>query len=379
MIGIYTPFKVDNYGTKLQAYAVQEYLRSYDDFEFIVYNATFFEKVISKIGSTLLRSYSDKKFTPNQSMLDQKDLDARKEALRSFHSRYVHVRKANSLKELKQISKRYRAVICGSDQIWNPRNLAGRTMMLEFVPDPVKRISFSPSFGIGYMPEFLRNAYTRRLSRFQHLSIREKNGLDMLHSLGFDQARQLLDPTLVLEEQKWLQLAQEGKYRYSEPYIFCYFLGVLPLGREIANRLRELTGYKVINLPHFKTYVPSDDGFADVDLYDVAPQDFVGLVRNAAYVCTDSFHCTAFSIIFERPFFCVNRHSETEKSKTNSRLDSLLDTLGIGERKLAKLDEVDPRYERFIDYPVVKEKLNAKRDETRRFFDEALKFDECCE
>ena len=102
-------------------------------------------------------------------------------------------------------------------------------------------------------------------------------------------------------------------------YILCYFLGNNPLHREFAKRLKEVTGCKIIALTHLDEFVKSDEGYADETPYDIDPADFLNLIRNAEYVCTDSFHCSVFSILYKRQFFTFRRYNRNTKQSTNSR------------------------------------------------------------
>ena len=116
---------------------------------------------------------------------------------------------------------------------------------------------------------------------------------------------------------------------YNEPYIFCYFLGNNPPHRKFVKRLSEKTGYKIVALIHLDEYVKSDENFADISPFDVDPSDFLNLIKNASFVCTDSFHCSVFSMLYKRIFFTFRRYSRQTKSSTNTRLDTLFSLAGI--------------------------------------------------
>ena len=96
-------------------------------------------------------------------------------------------------------------------------------------------------------------------------------------------------------------------------------------------------------------------------LYDVAPQDFINLIRNAQYVCTDSFHGTAFSIIFEKQFMCFKRHQTSDKASTNDRIYSVLQLIGESSR-LVSVEDIKDLATDIIDFSDVKRVLNAKRE-----------------
>lgn len=85
-------------------------------------------------------------------------------------------------------------------------------------------------------------------------------------------------------------------------YILCYFLGNNPPHREFAEKLKKETGCKIVALTHLDEFVKSDEGYADETPYNIDPADFLNLIRNAEYVCTDSFHCSVFSILYKKSF-----------------------------------------------------------------------------
>ena len=373
MIGLLTPYSVQNYGTKLQAYAVQELMSVYDDVEVINFRPNFPERVKRKIEKKIMgENFSDSK-SLNIKELDEELKRKRDVAISSFDKKLKIVPQIYGFKNLRKRATEYAAVVCGSDQIWNPVNLSERIFMLEFVPDEVRRIALSPSFGIPSIPSNLRHEYKKRLSHIEYMSVREKSGCEIVSDLGFKNPCWTLDPTLILPEEKWCTLADESNCHVDEKYIFCYFLGSHSKGREGAAKLRSLTGYKIVNLPHFKSYVDADENFADYDLYDIAPQDFINLIRNAQYVCTDSFHGTAFSIIFEKQFMCFERHQISDEASTNDRIYSILQLIGESDRLVRTIDSIENLAIDNIDFLSVKRVLNAKREEANNFLDNAVK------
>lgn len=99
----------------------------------------------------------------------------------------------------------------------------------------------------------------------------------------------------MLERNYWDRLLKEATVCIpKQPYCFCYFLGNNKKHRESVKHLSQHKDYKIVNLQHFSGFCEADVDFADENLYAVSPQDFIALIANADYVCTDSFHCTAF-------------------------------------------------------------------------------------
>lgn len=166
--------------------------------------------------------------------------------------------------------------------------------------------------------------------------------------------------------------------RWEEPiikgkYILCYFLGNNPPHREFAKRLKEVTGCKIIALTHLDEFVKSDEGYADETPYDIDPADFLNLIRNAEYVCTDSFHCSVFSILYKRQFFTFRRYNRNTKQSTNSRLDTLFHMAGITGRLLTGEENIANCLKIETDFESVHKKLEGIRQKSYQYLLSALK------
>lgn len=374
MIGLLTPYAVNNYGTKLQAFAVQTLFSQYDDVEILRFVPDIADRVGMKINNILHPTSSFADVIPDQTgkKIDETLAEKRRNAISSFDNQLKFAPVVKGKSHLRALSKQYNAVVCGSDQIWNPINLLMHIYMLEFVPHSVRRIACAPSFGVDRLPDNLVGIYKKRIKNIEFLSVREESGCKIAEKLGRPDAFQSLDPTLIVDMSRWEAFAKKSKYNYSEPYVFCYFLGIREIGRQLASRIREATGYKIINLPHFKTYVRCDEDFADIDLYDVDPIDFVSLIANAEYVVTDSFHGTAFSSIFQKNFYCVERHEAALTASTNDRLVSYLNLLGLGNRMITNMGQTKDGFTS-VNWENPHEVLENKKVECRAFIENALK------
>ncbi len=134
---------------------------------------------------------------------------------------------------------------------------------------------------------------------------------------------------------------QQEKPRIDGKYIFCYFLGNNPPHREFAKRLREKTGCKIIALTHLDEYVKSDESYADETPYDIDPADFLNLIRNAEYVCTDSFHCSVFSILYNARFSHFGVIPGKHGSQPIVALDTLFRMVGISGRMMQGDEDIE--------------------------------------
>ena len=264
----------------------------------------------------------------------------------------------------------YDAVMVGSDQLWLPSNIAGDYYTLNFVPDKVRKIAYATSFGIGAIPDKMREKYSAYLKRIECLSARETTGQEIIMQCTGREVPLVCDPTLLLHSTDWDKVALE-KNVPREDYVFCYFMGDNPEQREFVKRLAKKEGLKIVALLHLDQYIPADEDYVDYAPYDVSPADFVGLVRNAKFVCTDSFHGTVFSIIFSRNFFTFKRFNKKASLSTNTRLESLLNRLNLADRLFTGQEELGDRI--YIkDYESVQEMVEEFRQASKDYIVKSL-------
>lgn len=273
--------------------------------------------------------------------------------------------------DLKNGSKNYKTIIVGSDQVWSPLSLPNKFFNLLFVDDSVKKVAYASSFGVSEIPEFQKKATGKYLDRFAYIGVREQRGKEIVDSLSHKKAQVVADPTLLLSRDEWEKEIEDSKVNETEPYIFCYFLGTNQDARKAVNELKAKTGLKIITIRHMDEYVPEDEKFGDEAPYNVGPNDFVKYISRAEYVCTDSFHCTAFSIQFHRKFMTFYRFASNNKTGRNSRIDSLFNTLQINKNHIynGNIDLINTP----IDWSVVDKNLTALRSQSLDFLRNALK------
>lgn len=269
-------------------------------------------------------------------------------------------------------SKNYDVIVVGSDQVWTPMSLPNKYFNLLFVDDSVRKVAYASSFGVSVIPPFQRKATGAYLDRFYKIGVREQKGKEIVDTLSHQTAQVVADPTLLLSRKEWeeeIAVAPNYSVNSDEPYIFCYFLGTNQEARKAAKELKAKTGYKIITIRHMDEYVPEDEQFGDEAPYDVDPNDFVRLISKAAYVCTDSFHCTVFSIIFHSQFMTFYRFAQGAATGRNSRIDSLFSLFNLKDRLFrGDISVIDAT----IDYEYVDERLKSLREDSVDFLRKAL-------
>ena len=251
-------------------------------------------------------------------------------------------------------SDEYYAFLCGSDQIWNASTMyVDPFYYLEFAPKN-KRIAFAPSFGRSAIPDYNCRIIYKRISMIPHLSVRENEGQRIIYNGTGRNAKVLIDPTLVLTEQEWIDSL--GIKPYNKDYVLAYFLdepselAKIHLKREIEN------GEKIICIPR--------RAIEGTRALDAGPKEFLRLILSAKRVYTDSFHGTAFSISFHKDFYSFSRNYGAA-SDQSSRLTSLLDKLNLMERYNSKTAGI-------ITYEQVDKILSDERKKSKLYLKKSL-------
>lgn len=273
--------------------------------------------------------------------------------------------------QLRRSAEKFDAFLVGSDQMWSPSGLATNFYNLMFVPDEKKKISYASSFGVSEIPFYQKKRTAEFLNRIDYLSVRENVGVKIIRDLTGRDALVTVDPTMLLTAQEWDEFSG-GDRLSEEKYIFAYFLGNNPEFRRIVKELQRKTGLKIITLRHLDEYIPQDEQFGDEAPYNLRPEGFVNLMKNAEYVCTDSFHGSVFSSLFHRQFVVFPRYSETASLSRNSRISSLLNNLGLEKRLYNPSKAIDLQADEPICYELVEIKRRKLIEKSLQFLDEAI-------
>lgn len=270
-----------------------------------------------------------------------------------------------------QGAERYSAVVTGSDQLWSPAGLPTNYYNLMFVPEKIRKISFASSFGVKNIPWYQKKRTAQYLRRIEFISMRENRGSQIVKELTGREVPTILDPVFQFDRPGWEKLIPVRK-ELDGPYLFAYFLGDNPGHRTAVEQAAKELGCKVVALRHLDQYVPEDEAFGDITLYDVGPDRFLNLLRGAAFVCTDSFHGSCFAIIHGKPFVTFNRYAEGAKHSKNSRIDTLCGNLGLEARRFRSAQELPGQLADPIDYDAVSAKLAELKKETDYYLDKAF-------
>ena len=259
---------------------------------------------------------------------------ARQKAFEDFFNENVKTsRRYNTIDDLYANPPKYDVYITGSDQVWNPRTGASiEPYFLTFAPDGAKKISYAASFGVASLPPSAYFKYSKWLESYSSIALREANGVRLARQfVGCVEPVAVCDPTLLLTADEWKSAARSVEGVKVGEYLLVYDLNVCPGLWELAHKWA-----KKLNLPIIRICRSAgcENISGVVNMEAVGPGEFVWLVANAKAVVTTSFHGTAFSVIFNRPFYSV-----IPKGMSNSgRILNLVSKFNLLNRVVNELD-----------------------------------------
>lgn len=383
-VGLVTLYNSDNYGALLQAYALQESIKRCNVDCFLVQHNRFGKKL--KTGKKPLERLKDllpytKLIIKNPSMIktfSKKNKNILLEQKKKNQSQCDNFRKImfsnksdffyDSEDLVKNYPPEYDAYICGSDQIWNPSRFDGISpFFLDFGKEDVTRIAYAPSIGVATIPDKYHNSYSKWVNNFDFLSVREKNGCNAISIATGRMPECVLDPTFLLSKEDWENIAIIDENR-KDKYILCYFLGkenFVSSIKTIKNLAQKLNAGIVI-LPPGRHVLSI--GMTETNQI-CGPREFLGYIKDAEYVLTDSFHGTALSINFNKQFSVFQPRSNASFAGKFTRIDNILGICGLMNRKFSENDAATTD---FIDYFEVNKKIKREIDFSNEFLRNAI-------
>ena len=145
----------------------------------------------------------------------------------------------------------------------------------------------------------------------------------------------MLDPTLLLLPNEWAEIIKEPKYK---KYILTYFLGKYDDKTDYIKKIANEKNLQIINIPYASGEKPDYVKFGDINIIDADPGEFLGLIKNAEYVFTDSFHACVFSVLFKKDFFAFQRDNS---KKMQGRINTLLSNFDLPNRFISTDTNID--------------------------------------
>ncbi len=315
-IGIITITDLNNYGNRLQNYAMQEVLSQFGS----VYSIKRYYGCHNKGRIFLLLA----RIKRNLSKIRKNTLPNVKQILsfRRFEKNIkYYIFPFNKNIQYNKMNNFFNYYVCGSDQIWNPDffkddmyiNMAG------FSPSE-KKIAISPSIAIECLSNNQKYEFKKYLPQFLNLSCREEAGSKLIEELIDSKCQTLLDPTLMISKEHWNKISRKPKFhKEKKSYVLVFLLGNMSKEyKEIIDSISIRYNLEIINITDIKE-----------KYYTIGPSEFLWMICNCSLMLTDSFHGTIFSSIYDKPVRIFKRIS-SHKSM-NSRFENLKRVLNFKE------------------------------------------------
>ena len=328
-IGLMTFLHNDNYGSILQAWALQQTLTGLG---FDAVHIDYAPDKAEKLRNLLLSG--------NSPLLILEGM-RKKSATGKMHGGFDEFRRASirttapcrNHAALKKAAADFDVFLCGSDQIWSPVWL-NPAYFLDFTNRP--KVSYAPSLGVKDMPKASkRRKIARLVKRFSAVSVREEEGAALIRQMTGIAPAVLPDPVMLVPKADWQAVMDRNVPQ--EKYVLCYFIGDNPAYWETVAGVADRENCPVYVIP--RTEGARNAGYPLEE--NVPPQRWLGLINGAAHVVTDSFHGATFSAILNRPCTIVRRYREDDPESKNSRIDQLLRNLGVSSLTDAEWDIVN--------------------------------------
>lgn len=307
--------------------------------------------------------------------ISKKNLYQRKQAFDSFMDEILHSEIAYDQNTISKSLDQYRLFICGGDQIWNDykekQNI--KVYTLQFVPSHVKKIAYAPSMAILETTSDFNQIMRTGLNELNSVSVREKKSVSLLELLTNKKINIVVDPVLLMTENEWECVARVPQKK--DKYILCYLLGDSEEYREAVKKFARKMKKPILTFPHIFLNVvrKCDLFFGDIHDYTSGPREFLGLIRNAEFVITDSFHACVFSMIFKTPFVVFERNKIGEKGNMNSRIYDFLEEYHLENQLVSEKELADMKDIPGIDFTYAHKHWEKRREESLKYLENALK------
>lgn len=372
-IGILTFHKAINYGSVLQAWALQQTLKTNEyDSEIIDYEP----KELKHLYETRLKDARGFKRKLKRFLSLKGKVFLQREKFQCFRKEDLYLSKERYTynSNFGSIADKYDVIITGSDQVWNTNiEDCDPVFFLPFLFKG-KKIAYACSVNEGRVNErFPEEWLNKWLQQYNFISVREQSGVEKVSSFLDNNMKiyNTLDPTLLLDKEMYSSLI--GERIKQEHYIFLYNMWTKMEGIQVARKISEKLGlpvYTLTNQMDMIRIIKYSSNGVKVDLQHTGPKDFLNYIYYSDFVITDSFHGTAFSIIFNKEFLTLNAHTDNGKYKNDERLKNILSHESLSERfvKIGDIDSFDLRKK--IDYKIVNEyRENLKSQSLCLLFD----------
>lgn len=303
------------------------------------------------------------------------DLTERRQRMEEFMHCIPHSKREYGPDNIHECLKKYDAFITGSDQVWNETYVKDPYLginLLEFVPEHILKIAYAASGIDDALSGSGKMRLNAALASFRSISVRERSALRMLDPGNRERSRSVLDPVFLVDRQHWEKLSsasQMPEETKGGPFAFVYLLGDEKKSRDLARRIAALRGLEITAFVHAQNvFCRWDQNFGDRQVAAYGPADFLRMIKDSSIVITDSFHAVSFSILFETPFFVIER---ADGDSIHSRITDLLDDTDL-RMCMARHRQTEEYFLENPDFSRARQVLKRSKEDSEKFLEEAL-------
>ncbi|MBQ8181713.1 MAG: polysaccharide pyruvyl transferase family protein [Ruminococcus sp.] len=360
-IDIITLHRVRNYGSSLQTLATQNYLRKKGCKTEII---DYYPERYTSLGLLKRLKNKSERLANNPILLFgarcviSVSYVKKKLVFDSFLRKYIKMtsKTYRTENELLRNVPKADAYCTGSDQVWNSYWNEGvdRPLYLSFLPESAYKFSYAASIGTSKLSDKEKSQVVPLLKEYRHITVRENNGVEILNDAGIPNTLQMLDPTLLFKADEWNKYTSD-KYK-KKKYVVTYNLHHDKKIDDYAAKIAAKKNLKVLNISY--------------NIHDIIRKgklewcptvsEYLGLIRDAQYVVTDSFHATVFSLLFHTNFMVIY------PEKASSRLRSILELTGLNERGCSEMPD-SGLADKNIDFTQTDTVLEQERKKTDKY------------
>ena len=375
---------INNYGTKLQSYALCKAIKSFGlvEPEVVRLKGSWHGRNVrisrKKQLIDVLKTYKLKSFKKiydflrfgYQYRIIRKNAEAFRGAVAKqgelylkFDENIPYSKEVYTLEDIRagKLLSAYDMFIVGSDQVWNgPRVGCLDVYMCDFMHQKRGALSYAASFAIDEIPENMVEDYTKYIQNMDTLLVREERGVELCKQLGRNDAQHVVDPTMLLEGKDYEELISSPVDLVGdENFILVYSLTTSMKIYEEASKLAEKYNCKMVMLKR-GAHPPIATTFKNaIDLIEVGPAEFLSLIKFAKCVVTGSYHALQFSLLLHTNFYIYLDDANAE----NSRLVSTLAMFGLDKQLYYETSSLPKRLPE-IAFDAVEPLIKAKREES---------------
>ncbi len=357
-VGTITFHTALNFGAVLQTYALYRIIKEKgNDVRVIDYKSEFNEK---RFAPKSFKYFCNPRTIYNILFRNGYEIYY-KDGFVDFLHNHLQLTSTLHKEDLPKLNGEFDIFITGSDQIWNLACTEGDdTYYLPFVLDSKKKNSYAASIGYNKIPESSKDRYRSLMKDFNHISVREESGVEIVKELTGINAELVLDPTMLLNKEQWESIADYSKVPAINKYLLLYVMAEDKVLIKEALKFAKEHGMKVVYISQRFFKLANA-----INIRNISPEQWLGLFLKAEAIATNSFHGLVFSINFNCQF--ITRY--IPRSIANSRMETILNLLDLHSRRI---DSETYNVANAINYYIPNIKLTSWRNKSLQYLDKVL-------